>query len=161
MTTKSLLASIVSAGVVFAAGTGASSGKSLSHNFSWLAGHWCLRQGNVLIEEQWLAPRGGLMLGMGRTVKDGQATAFEYTRIEFREGVPHYIAQPGGAAPTAFKLTAVGGDWARFENPAHDFPTRVEYRKTATGLHAEIAGPGKEGRELVIPFDYEACESPQ
>ena len=51
-------------------------------------------------------------------------------------------------------MTASGDDWARFENPAHDFPKRVEYRRTPDGLHAEIAGPGKGGKELVIPFDY-------
>jgi hypothetical protein len=71
--------------------------------------------------------------------------------------VINYVAQPQGGAPTAFALRASGADWARFENPQHDFPKRVEYRRTATGLHAEIAGPGRDGKEVVIPFDYRAC----
>jgi len=29
-----------------------------------------------------------------------------------------------------------------------------EYRRTKAGLNAEIAGPGKGGKEIVIPFDY-------
>ena len=60
--------------------------------------------------------------------------------------------------PISFRLTASGDNWARFENPQHDFPKRVEYRRTANGLHAEIAGPGEAGKELVIPFDYRPCE---
>jgi hypothetical protein len=125
--------------------------------FAWLTGQWCSNRDGELIEEHWLAPRGDLMLGLARTVKAGKTVSFEFVRIEFRNGVAHYVAQPGGVPPTAFRLTASGADWARFEDPTHDFPQRVEYRRTATGLHAEIAGPGKDGKETVIPFDYEPC----
>jgi hypothetical protein len=137
----------------------ASPGKSLVHDFTWLAGHWCLSRGAETVEEQWLEPSGGLALGLGRTVKNGRATAFEFMRIDHRDGVPRFVAQPDGAPPTAFELTAIGAGWARFENPAHDFPKRVEYRRTAGGLHAEIAGPGRDGREVVIPFDYLPCRA--
>ena len=44
-----------------------------------------------------------------------------------------------------------------FTNPAHDFPTRVGYRREgASGLLAEIAGPGNGG-ERIIQFPYEAA----
>jgi hypothetical protein len=131
---------------------------AVAHDFGWLSGHWCLEQGGELVEETWLVPRGDLMLGIGRTFGAGKVS-FEFLRIELRAGVPHYVAQPGGAPPTAFLLTASGKGWARFENPQHDFPKRVEYRRTARGLHAEIAGPGEGGRENVIPFDYLPCGS--
>jgi hypothetical protein len=126
-------------------------------DFGWLGGHWCSEVRGELVEEHWLAPRGDLMLGLSRTTKAGRTTGFEFLRIENRDGSPHYVAQPGGVPPTAFRLTASGAGWARFENPTHDFPQRVEYRRTATGLHAEIAGPGEGGKESVIPFDYEPC----
>jgi hypothetical protein len=137
-----------------------SPGRSLEHDFTWLEGHWCLTREGETVEEQWLKPSGGLVLGMGRTVKNGEAKGFEYTRIEYRDGVPQFIAQVNGAPPVAFKLTAIGAGWARFENPAHDFPKRVEYRRTGAGLHAEIAGPGEGGREKRIPFDYLPCRAP-
>ncbi|HET9727581.1 MAG TPA: DUF6265 family protein, partial [Gemmatimonadales bacterium] len=35
---------------------------------AWLAGCWEQASGSRLIEEQWTRPRGGLMLGLGRTV---------------------------------------------------------------------------------------------
>jgi hypothetical protein len=126
-------------------------------DLGWIAGHWCLESSGELIEEHWLPAQGDLMLGLGRTVKGGKTMSFEFLRIESKDGATHYLAQPQGAPPTAFKLTASGPNWARFENPRHDFPTRVEYRRGAAGLHAEIAGPGEGDKEVVIPFDYGPC----
>lgn len=123
----------------------------------WFTGHWCAEDGGKFIEEEWLEPRGDIMLGLSRTVKGTKTASFEFLRIEWIAGVPSYIAQPQGAPPVAFKLAASGADWARFENPAHDFPQRVEYRRTKDGLHAEIAGPGEGGKEMKIPFAYRVC----
>lgn len=125
--------------------------------FPWLSGHWCSQVEDEVIEEYWLPPAGDRAIGVGRTVKAGKTTAFEFLRIESDAGTAVYVAQPQGRPPTTFRLTAVGADWVRFENPQHDFPKRVEYRRTDSGLHAEIAGPGKDGKEVVIPFDYRRC----
>ena len=134
------------------------SADSPGESFEWLVGHWCSDADGEFIEEQWLGARGDILLGLSRTVKGGRTKSFEFMRIETREGI-RFIAQPQGRPPTEFRLTASGDGWARFENPAHDFPNRVEYRRTATGLHAEIAGPGKDGKVAVIPFEYTACPS--
>ena len=123
----------------------------------WMAGRWCGTRSEPQIEEVWLIPAGGLMLGLARTVSaSGRPTQFEFLRIELRDGVPTYLAQPQGAPPVAFKLTQAGATSARFENPAHDFPQRIEYRRTGSSLRAEIAGP-RGGGERVIGFDYAAC----
>jgi Domain of unknown function (DUF6265) len=126
-------------------------------NLDWFVGHWCSDRDGSFIEEEWLSPRGDFLLGLSRTVKGAKTVSFEFLRIEWKDGVPSYIAQPQGNPPVPFKWVAGGADWARFENPANDFPKRVEYRKTKDGLYAEIAGPGEGGKELVIPFDYKAC----
>ena len=123
----------------------------------WIAGHWCQRSGDEVIEEHWLPASGGLLLGMGRTVAAGRARSFEFLRIETRDGNPVLIAQPNGVPPIPFALTASGKGWARFENPQHDFPKRVEYRRTPQGLHAEISAPGEGASVKVIPFDYLPC----
>ena len=137
---------------------GAVSAPATATDFGWLSGHWCTRAGVTLVEEHWLPAQSDLMLGLGRTVKAGKTMSFEFLRVTIIDGVTNYLAQPQGAPPTVFKLTASGADWARFENPQHDFPKRVEYRRTPKGLHAEIAGPGKGGKEQVIPFEYTRCE---
>jgi len=126
-------------------------------NLDWFVGHWCSERKGNFIEEEWLASRGDILLGLSRTLKGAKTANFEFLRVEWKDGVPSYIAQPQGAPPVVFKWVAGGADWARFENPTHDFPTRVEYRRTQTGLYAEIAGPGDGGKEAVIPFDYLPC----
>lgn len=125
---------------------------------AWMAGSWCGTQGGQSIEEVWLAPAGGLMLGMGRTVwTHGQRPAqFEFLRVELRDGVPTYLAQPQGVPAVAFMLTRSSESSVRFENPAHDFPQRIEYRRNGSALRAEIAGP-RGGQERVIGFDYRPC----
>jgi hypothetical protein len=125
---------------------------------AWMAGSWCGTQGGQRIEEVWLAPAGGLMLGMGRTVSaSGQRPAqFEFLRVELRDGVPTYLAQPQGVPAVAFRLIQSGDSSVRFENPAHDFPQRIEYRRNGSALRAEIAGP-RGGQERVIGFDYRPC----
>lgn len=126
-------------------------------SLDWFVGQWCADRDGQFIEEIWLAPKGDVLLGLSRTVEGARTASFEFLRIEWKEGLPSYIAQPRGNAPVPFQWIAGGADWARFENLANDFPKRVEYRKTKDGLYAEIAGPGEGGKELVIPFDYKAC----
>jgi hypothetical protein len=149
---------LMALGTLVACTTGTSADSPAADGFDWLAGQWCMESGGQLIEEHWLSSRGDVMLGVGRTVKGGKTMNFEFMRIERVAGVTNYIAQPQGGAPTSFRMTASGTNWARFENPGHDFPKRVEYRRTPDGMHAEIAGPGKEGKETVIPFEYRACD---
>jgi hypothetical protein len=79
------------------------------------------------------------MLAVSRTVSRGTMTAFEFLRIAERDGGLVYIAQPGGAAPTEFVLTELGGTRAVFENPRHDYPKRIVYALSAEGgLSASI-----------------------
>lgn len=135
-----------------------SRGQEPAEALDWLAGHWCGGEGGERLEEHWLAPAGGELLGVSRTVRGGRTSGFEFLRIAAVDGVPTYLAQPGGRPATAFARSAGGERWVRFENPRHDFPTRIEYRRDGDALHAEIAGPGDSGQEQVIGFDYRRCE---
>jgi hypothetical protein len=126
-------------------------------SLDWLAGHWCAERGDETVEEVWLPPHGGVAVGMSRTLSGDRTAAFEYLRIIDIDGLPAYVAQPGGRSPTTFRMTASGVQWVRFENPGHDFPQRIVYRREGDALHAEIAGPGTNGEQLVIPFDYRQC----
>jgi len=124
----------------------------------WLEGRWCGGDTTVRIEETWLPTRGDMQFGVSRTVKEGRVVGFEFLRIAVMDGVPTYLAQPGGKPATAFVRAAGGEHWIRFENPDHDFPKRIEYRRTGNALSAEIAGPGRDGKEKVIGFQFELCE---
>lgn len=134
-------------------------GAAPAPSLDWIGGHWCAELGEETVEEVWLPPRGGVAVGLSRTRTEDRTTAFEYLRIVELDGIPSYIAQPGGRPPTTFTRTAGGEGWIRFGNPEHDFPQRIEYRRVGDALRAEIAGPGEDDKEMAIAFDYRRCGS--
>jgi Domain of unknown function (DUF6265) len=108
---------------------------------AWMAGSWQGSEAGVEMEEVWLAPKGGAMLGMHRDVKEGHMVSFEYLRIETdKEGLV-YLASPHGKPATPFHLVESAKARAVFSNPTHDFPQRILYWLTDDGrLHAKIEG---------------------
>jgi len=113
-------------------------------DLAWMSGTWTAVEGETIQEERWSLPLGGILLGTGRTVIGGRARFFEYLRIEERDGGLVYVASPLGRGTTDFRLTDGGSRRARFENPAHDWPTSIEYELRADGrLTARVGGPGK------------------
>ena len=120
----------------------ADTGPTIS-DLAWMSGGWrSAPGGRAQIEEHWMTPAGGSMLGMSRTVAGDRTVEFEYLRLEQRAGAIYYIAHPKARCPgTDFKLTRLSGHEAVFENPAHDFPKRITYRKGSDGsLTASIDG---------------------
>jgi len=122
-------------------------------DLNWLAGDWQTAEGRRQTDEHWTQPAGGLMMGLGRTVTQGRTLEFEYLRIEQRPDGIFYVAHPQARCPaTDFKMTRLSAMEVVFENPAHDFPKRIMYRKADDGtLSATVdAGPGSKG----ITFSY-------
>ena len=108
---------------------------------TWLAGCWERRGASSIVEEQWMAPRGGMMLGMGRVVRNGAVVDYETMRIEQRGDTLVFVANPSGQAEAEFTAAAIDDDGVVFENPDHDFPQRIVYRHAAgDSLHARIEG---------------------
>ena len=118
-------------------------------DLAFLRGSWEGGGGPMKFEERWTEEAGGLMLGVSRTLKGERAVAFEFLRIEFRKEGVFYVAQPGGAPKTEFKLTASDGRSATFENPEHDHPKKIRYSLEADGsLKAEL--DGAEGKQAFV-----------
>lgn len=123
---------------------------------AWMAGCWAEQGRDAGSGEQWMAPAGGLMLGMGRTLKGGRVVDFEFMHIRAgADGRLVYVAQPQGRPATEFKLTPKPGQKdteAVFENPTHGFPQRVIYRLAAPDrLAARIEGT-LNGKDLGVDF---------
>ena len=112
---------------------------------TWMAGSWA----DSDTEEWWTTPKGGLMLGMNRSVQRGK-TGFEFLRIaETPEGIT-YFGSPGGRPPTPFRLRQLERQRVVFENLEHDFPQRIIYWTKGASLCARVEGTiqGKtEGEE--------------
>jgi Domain of unknown function (DUF6265) len=123
-------------------------------DISWIAGHWQTAPGGRRqVEEHWTNVAGGTMMGMSRTVAGDKTVEFEYVRIEQRADGIYYVAHPKARCPgTDFKLTKASATEAVFENPQHDFPKRIIYRKTADdSLTASIDG-GEGTKSISFAF---------
>lgn len=110
---------------------------------AWLAGSWQTGPGRRRqVEEHWTQPVGAVMIGMGRTAAGGKTVEFEYLRIEERLDGIYYIAHPNARHPgTEFKLTSLTAEEVTFENPSHDFPKRIHYKKNSDGsITASVDG---------------------
>jgi hypothetical protein len=112
-------------------------------DLAWISGSWQTEPGaRRQIEEHWTVAAGATMMGMSRTVAGEKTVEFEYLRIEQRADGIYYVAHPKARCPaTDFKLTRASANEAVFENPQHDFPKRIIYRKGADdSLTASIDG---------------------
>jgi hypothetical protein len=121
-------------------------------DLAWMAGPWASDKDGTRTDEVWLAPGGGLMLGMNRAVAKGGHTSFEFLRIEQRKDGLVYVASPGGKGGTDFALMDFGERFALFANPTHDFPKAIRYELDAAGaLHARISGDAA-GKEVAMEW---------
>lgn len=124
------------------------------NELAWIAGDWQTAPGGrAQVEEHWTQPGGASMVGMGRTIAGNKTAEFEYLRIEQRADGIYYVAHPKARCPgTDFKLTRLTAQEAVFENPQHDFPKRIIYRKTAADtLTASIDG-GEGTKAMAFAF---------
>jgi hypothetical protein len=109
----------------------------------WMSGTWIAEQGGRWTEERWAPPRGGVMLGTSLSGEGAEAREFEFIRIAAAEdGAISYWGSPGGKPAVPFRLVSVAPGSAVFENPAHDFPTRITYRRSGDRMTATVSGPG-------------------
>jgi Domain of unknown function (DUF6265) len=128
---------------------------------SWLSGCWQEDGAESGSIEIWLAPAGGTMLGVSRTVKAGKTVAYEFMRIDARsDGKLAFTAKPSSQAEATFPVLRIGKQEIVFENKAHDFPQRIIYRAaTPTNLAARIEGT-RNGKERGIDYSMTKVACP-
>lgn len=130
-------------------------------DLGWLTGCWQSDGREAGSGENWMAPAGGMMLGMSRSVRDGKASGYEFIRIEEEpDGRIVFVAAPSGQDSATFTLVELDSRKAVFENPEHDFPQRIIYRLiSGTQLLGRIEGSidGK-ARGIDFPMTKSSCE---
>jgi hypothetical protein len=114
-----------------------------------MAGTWSQAKDGAMVREMWLPPKDGAMAGVTLTTRPGKPANAEYAKITVEPAGVTYTAYVGGQPPTPFVLKPGKPGEAVFENPAHDFPQRVVYRRCGHDLCAGIEGmiKGKLERE--------------
>jgi hypothetical protein len=126
----------------------------------FMSGCWAFTAGERQVEEFWIKPAGGTMMGVGRTVAGGKATFTEYYQIRNLDGVLTMIVQLKLAATTTpFRLTKVSPNEAVFSSDL-EYPARLIYRRQKDGslfARAEGTQGGKEKSED-FPYRKVTCE---
>ena len=100
---------------------------------AWLQGCWEQRDGDRVVEERWMLPRAGSMLGVGRTTRGEKLIEHEFVVLTERDGRLAYEAHPSGQPTATFLSRPITGREVVFEDPTHDFPQRVGYKSTGPG----------------------------
>ncbi len=99
----------------------------------FLTGEWIADGERTLTRETWTRVSSRTFEGMGEVVEktSGSRQSAESLRLVEMSGEVFYVAKVGhNALPIAFKLVECSNESAVFENAAHDFPRRLEYRRT-------------------------------
>ena len=117
--------------------------------------------------EHWMAPQGGMLLGVSQVVMAGKTVGYEYLKIETRPDGVYYVAVPSDSKEEAFRYAGVTIDTAgdrgdhlfAFENPALEFPKRIVYRQATGGwLYAQVEGKvNGADRQVIYPMRHVDC----
>jgi hypothetical protein len=128
------------------------------HRVAWLRGCWEISTPERTVEEQWMVPRGGSMMGMSRTVRGGKLVAYEMVLIREEGPALAYQAHPSGQPVATFLSTTVSASQVVFENLSHDFPQQIGYQVREDVLLAWIAGSQSgKSRRVEFPYKRVAC----
>ncbi len=128
---------------------------------AWLSGCWEMRTPTRLTIEMWMAPAGGMMLGASRTTIGDRVREFEQLQLVAHGDTLVYTATPSGQARSSFRsVVPVASDELVVENPAHDFPQRIRYRRIgADSMVARVEGREQGGamRGFDLPMRRVPC----
>ena len=122
-------------------------------DFSWMVGTWSETKDGTTTREMWMPPLDGAMSGVTQTNAGGKLVSIEVASITAEPAGVTFTARPQGEAPTAFVLKPGKAGEAVFENPAHDFPQRVIYRRCGPDLCARIEG-AMDGKAQAMDWRY-------
>ena len=126
--------------------------------FAWLEGEWQRTTRRGVAIERWRRVRGVGLVGEAVLLPTDADTEIptEALLLVTMGADTFYIARPPeNPYPTAFRLVSHADDTAVFENPTHDFPQRIIYRRTSDdAMTASIEGPGDNGQVQRIDFEF-------
>jgi hypothetical protein len=142
-----------------AARTAAAQASDRVSRLGWLSGCWEQHTPRGVTTEMWSRSLGGMMIGASVSVRDGSARGFEHVRIREHGGRLQYTALPSGQRETTFTETVLSDSIVVFENPEHDFPQRLTYRRVGSdSLVARAEASGPQGpRGFDVPMARVAC----
>lgn len=123
--------------------------KEINNNFEnleWLIGTWDLANAKPGTNntESWSRISDSELSGYGVTVRGGDTIMIEKMKIMQKNHKMFYVADiKENKEPVFFELVEITENEFVCENPQHDFPKMIVYKKIDNMLKATISGNGK------------------
>jgi len=120
---------------------------------NWLVGHWENKMPEGTLTESWKKENDSTYSGDSYFINPKDTVHFESIRLTQKDEELIYTATVPGQnndEPVDFKLTSDAENTFTFENPAHDYPQKITYKKVdENNLVATISGKqqGKDSQE--------------
>ena len=119
----------------------------------WLIGTWEQKLPEGILSEEWKKENDSTYSGKSFFIKEKDTIHMESILLTQKNGELLYIPMVKGQnndEPITFKLTSETNNTYSFENPEHDYPQKITYKKMDdTSLLATISGKqgGKQSQE--------------
>lgn len=122
----------------------------------WLTGCW---QGKIerdgsMVYETWFAPRGGTLMGVSQTLRDGKTGAWEAMRMYDDGDAMKLWVRPGARGEVTFSLDSAGVNFVEFAAVEGPVTTKLRYeRKSETEVLATlrfIQGESRRGADFLF-----------
>lgn len=123
------------------------------NKMNWLQGQWEQKLPEGVLVENWKIENDSTYSGQTFFITSKDTVHYESIKLIQNGEELTYIATVTGQnndQPVAFKLTSESDKIFDFENPTHDYPQKISYKKvSATQLSATISGKqqGKSSQE--------------
>jgi hypothetical protein len=120
---------------------------------NWLVGSWEQKLPEGTLVENWKMENDSTYSGESYFIKEKDTLSFESIELLQKGDMLYYIPTVKGQnndKPVTFKMTSDADNSFTFENPAHDYPQKIVYKKAgANDLIATISGKqqGKDSQE--------------
>lgn len=112
----------------------------------WLIGRWENNSDQGNLSEVWEQSNDSTFFGGSYFVIQGDTVFSESIRLEERKGKINYCVTVSGqndGEEVCFELTKRNNKNLTFENPKHDYPSKITYQQKGDSLIAEISGKEK------------------
>ncbi len=127
---------------------------------SWLLGNWENISEDGAATENWKKENDSTFKAESFIIAEEDTVFYEKVTLQLRKDTLDFVVSTRNQneAPVSFRLVNSNEKTLVFENPQHDFPTKITYNKIgADSIYAEISGTvnGSERKEG-FPFKKSA-----
>jgi len=112
----------------------------------WLEGQWKRTNAKPgrTATESWKKAGTNELVGIGISLKGRDTVFAEKLKILVKDNSIYYVADvTENKAPVYFKFTELTNDGFVCENPDHDFPKKISYKREGKTVKATTSGDGK------------------